>query len=86
MKAEFPITFTRMIALKRSGKDALGRALRRNEAKLMTELASATEEACATIYDGILSNSKGISDILRAAPEITRRHLGFVHIPKQKKD
>ena len=81
MKAEFPITFTRMIALKGSGKDALGRALRRNEAKLMAELASATEEPCATIYDGILSNTKGILEIMCEAPKITRKHLGFIHMP-----
>lgn len=79
-----PYLHKRLNALKRSSKDALGKELRNREALLINELALATQEPCATIYDGWLSNKRGIADITKAIPEITEKHLGFIHRPKLK--
>lgn len=74
----------RLWALKSSGQGFLGKELRRREAQLIANLARATKEPCATIYDGLLTNQKGAEDILQSCPSVTMEHLGFEHQLKVK--
>jgi hypothetical protein len=41
-----------------------------------------TDQPCATIYDGWLTNEAGAGDILIAPPEVSEKHLGFKEVLK----
>lgn len=74
-----PSLVKRLNKLKDSGNDTLGHILRINEARMIADLASKTSQPCATIYDGLLTNSDGATEIESFTAEVTKKHLGFEH-------
>lgn len=86
LSKSLPYFTKRMNALKKSGKDTLGKTLRRREAQMVAAIASRVMEPCATIYDGWLSTEAGINQVVEAAHIETAKpeHLGFVHLPLRK--
>ena len=81
-----PYFTRRFLALKRSGKDALGSALRKNEARMVAAIAKGVTEPCGTIFDSWLTSALGVGQVIEAARIETAReaHLGFMHLPLRK--
>lgn len=91
MRSSLPAFTNRFIAYKKKAredgdKSRLGNQLRALEADYVNTVAEEVDQPIATIYDGWLSNDLGYGQVMQVAPKVSKRILGFEHLPLKKGD